>query len=137
MCVSARVEKINRFHCGIDESGSCANIQKSGKSRKLLWTTKINTYSQTVMVWSFWYWYLRIEYTKGSFKYYVIKGDGWKICVESFCPDHVFDFGRNPWHKSPRKRRITLKMAILTKKSKIFIKAKLMVSKSYLIVLVY
>ena len=35
------------------------------------------------------------------------------------------------------KRRNALKMAILTKKSKIFIKAKLMVSKIYLLGLVY
>ena len=49
----------------------------------------------------------------------------------------MFDFGRNAWRKSPRKRRITLKMAILTKKSKIFIKAKLTVSKSYLLGLIY
>ena len=40
------------------------------------------------------------------------------------------DPGKNFRHKSPRKRRITLKMAFLTKKSKIFIKAKLTVSKS-------
>ena len=37
----------------------------------------------------------------------------------------------------PKKRRNALKMVILTKKSKIFIKAKLTVSKSYLLGLVY
>ena len=43
------------------------------------------------------------------------------------------DPGKNFRQKSPRKRRITLKMAILTKKSNIFIKAKLTVSKSCLL----
>ena len=38
---------------------------------------------------------------------------------------------------SPKKRRNALKMVILTKKSKNFIKAKLTVSKSYLLGLVY
>ena len=47
------------------------------------------------------------------------------------------DPGKNFRQKSPRKRRITLKMAFLTKKSKIFIKAKLTVSKSYLLGLIY
>ena len=54
------------------------------------------------------------------------------FCQE-ICPCQVFDFSRNAWHKSPKKRRNTLKMAILTKKSKIFIKAKLTVSKSCLL----
>ena len=49
----------------------------------------------------------------------------------------MFDFSPNAWRKAPRKRRNTLKMAILTKKSKIFIKAKLTVSKSYLLGLIY
>ena len=43
------------------------------------------------------------------------------------------DAGRNFRHKSSRKRRNALKMAILTMKSKIFIKAKLTVSKSCLL----
>ena len=43
------------------------------------------------------------------------------------------DPGKNFRQKSPRKRRITLKMAFLTKKSKIFIKVKLTVSKSCLL----
>ena len=50
-----------------------------------------------------------------------------------FFPDHVFDSGCKAWRKSPRKRRDALKTAILTKKSKIFIKAKLTVSKSCLL----
>ena len=43
------------------------------------------------------------------------------------------DPGKNFRQKSSRKRRITLKMAFLTKKSKIFLKAKLTVSKSCLL----
>ena len=50
-----------------------------------------------------------------------------------FLPDHVFDYGRKAWRESPKKRRDALKRAILTKKSKIFIKAKLTVSKSCLL----
>ena len=46
-------------------------------------------------------------------------------------------YSRNAWRKSPEKRRNVLKMAVLTKKSKIFIKAKLMVSKSCFLGLVY
>ena len=46
-------------------------------------------------------------------------------------------YGRNAWRKSPEKRRNVLKMAVLTKKSKIFIKAKLTASKSCLLGLVY
>ena len=42
-----------------------------------------------------------------------------------FLPDHLFDYGRKAWRESPKKRRDALKRAILTKKSKIFIKAKL------------
>ena len=42
-------------------------------------------------------------------------------------------FGCNLWHKSPRKSREAQKRAFLTKKSKIFIKAKLTVSKSCLL----
>ena len=45
--------------------------------------------------------------------------------------------GRNARWKSPKKRRNVLKMAVLTKKSKIFIKAKLTASKSCLLGLVY
>ena len=45
--------------------------------------------------------------------------------------------GQNAWQESPKKRRNALKMVILTKKSKNFIKAKLTVSKSYLLGLVY
>ena len=47
------------------------------------------------------------------------------------------DQGGNACRESPEKRRDALKRAILTKKSKIFIKAKLTVSKSYLLGLVY
>ena len=43
------------------------------------------------------------------------------------------DPGRNAWRESPQKKRNALKTAILTKKSKIFIKATLKVSKSYLL----
>ena len=42
-------------------------------------------------------------------------------------------FSRNLWHKSPKKSRKTQKMAIFTKKSKFFIKAKLTASKSCLL----
>ena len=42
-------------------------------------------------------------------------------------------FGRNLWRKSPKKSRKAPKRAILTKKSKIFIKAKLTVLKSCLL----
>ena len=48
----------------------------------------------------------------------------------------MFNFGSNAWRKSPKKRRNSLKMAVLTKKTKIFIKARLTVSKSYLLGLV-
>ena len=41
--------------------------------------------------------------------------------------------GQNAWNKSPQKRRNALKMVILTEKSKIFIKAKLTVSKRCLL----
>ena len=61
----------------------------------------------------------------------------WKICVICYLPDQVFEWTRNAWRKSPEKKRNVPKMAILTKKSKIFIKAKLTVSKSYLLGLVY
>ena len=60
-----------------------------------------------------------------------------EILVTQFFPDHEFDYGRNAWRESPKKKRDALKTAILTKKSKIFIKAKLTVSKSYLLGLVY
>ena len=43
------------------------------------------------------------------------------------------DPGKKSWHKSPIKRRKVSKMAFLTKKSKIFIKAKFTVFKSYLL----
>ena len=43
------------------------------------------------------------------------------------------DFGRNLWHESPKKSRKAPKMAILTNKSKNFIKAKLTASKSCLL----
>ena len=46
-------------------------------------------------------------------------------------------YGNNAWRKSPEKRRNVLKMAVLTIKSKIFIKAKLTASKSCLLGLVY
>ena len=51
--------------------------------------------------------------------------------------NQTLDAGKTSQHKSPRKRRNAIKMAFLTKKSKIFIKAKLTVSKSYLLGLVY
>ena len=54
----------------------------------------------------------------------------------AFCPVQVFDCGRNAWRKSPKKWRNAQKMVILTKESKNFIKAKLTVSKSYLLGLV-
>ena len=50
-----------------------------------------------------------------------------------FFLDHMFDYGRNARRESPKKKRDALKTAILTKKSKIFIKAKLTVSKSCLL----
>ena len=50
-----------------------------------------------------------------------------------FFPDHKFDYDHKAWRESPKKRRDALKTAILTKKSKIFIKAKLTVSKSCLL----
>ena len=50
-----------------------------------------------------------------------------------FFLDHMFDCNRKAWRKSPKKRRDALKTAILTNKSKIFIKAKLTVSKSCLL----
>ena len=46
-------------------------------------------------------------------------------------PNPKLDLGRNACRKSHRKRRNTPKMAILSKKSKNFIKAKLTVSKSW------
>ena len=49
----------------------------------------------------------------------------------------IRDLGSNEWHESSKKWRNAPEMAILTKKSKIFIKAKLTVSKSYLLGLVY
>ena len=60
-----------------------------------------------------------------------------EIPVTRYFPDQVFEWTRNAWRKSPEKKRNAPKMAILTKKSKIFIKAKLTVSKSYLLGLVY
>ena len=42
-------------------------------------------------------------------------------------------FGRDLWHKSPKKSRKVQKRAVLIKKSKIFMKAKLTVSKSCLL----
>ena len=56
-----------------------------------------------------------------------------EIRVMHFFPDHKFDYDCKAWRESPQKRRDALKMAILTKKSKIFIKAKLTVSKSCLL----
>ena len=50
-----------------------------------------------------------------------------------FLPDHLFDYGRKAWRESPKKRRDALKTAILTKKSKILIKAKLTVSNNCLL----
>ena len=47
-----------------------------------------------------------------------------------FLPDQVFDYVRKAWQESPKKREMPLKTAILTKESKIFIKAKLTISKS-------
>ena len=54
-----------------------------------------------------------------------------EICIMHYCPNQTLDLGRTPWCKSLRKRRNTLKMAFLSKESKIFIKAKLTVSKSF------
>ena len=51
--------------------------------------------------------------------------------------NRTFDRGKTRDTNLPKKRRNALKMVILTKKSKIFIKAKLTVSKSYLPGLVY
>ena len=51
--------------------------------------------------------------------------------------NRTHDAGKNSRHKSPRKSINALKMAFLTIKSKIFIKAKLTVSKSYLLGLIY
>ena len=61
----------------------------------------------------------------------------WKNLVMCYLPDQLFDWTRNAWCKSPEKKRNDPEMAILTKKSKIFIKAKLAVSKSYIWGLVY
>ena len=57
----------------------------------------------------------------------------WEICVMRYGRNRTCDPGRNAWRKSPQKKRDGLKTAILTKKSKIFIKAKLTVSKSWLL----
>ena len=51
--------------------------------------------------------------------------------------NRTHDRGKTRDTNLPKKRRNALKMVILTKKSKIFIKAKLTVSKSYLLGLVY
>ena len=51
--------------------------------------------------------------------------------------NRTLDRGKTRDTNLPKKRRNALKMVILTKKSKIFIKAKLTVSKSYLLGLVY
>ena len=56
-----------------------------------------------------------------------------EIRVMHFLPEYVFDYGRKAWRESPKKRRDALKRAILTKKSKNFIKAKLTVSESCLL----
>ena len=56
----------------------------------------------------------------------------WGDSCHAFCPDQVFDCGCNAWRKSQKKRRNAQKMTILTKKSKIFITAKLTVLKSFL-----
>ena len=55
----------------------------------------------------------------------------WKIRVIRYFPDHVFEWTRNAWRKSPKKWRNASKMAILTTKSKIFLKVKLTVSKHW------
>ena len=48
--------------------------------------------------------------------------------------NRTLDMGRNSRHKSPRKSRNALEIAFLTKILIMFIKAKLTVSKSYLLV---
>ena len=55
-----------------------------------------------------------------------------EIRVMRYCCNRTCDTGRNAWRKSPPKKRDARKTAFLTKKSKIFIKAKLTVSKSCL-----
>ena len=56
-----------------------------------------------------------------------------EIRVTRYWHDQALDSGSNAWRESHEKRRNALKMAILTKKSKIFIKAKVILGKSCLL----
>ena len=49
-----------------------------------------------------------------------------------YCPEPTLDRGSNAWRKSLDRKRNTPKMAILTKKSRIFIKTKVIFMKSCL-----
>ena len=59
-----------------------------------------------------------------------------EIRVTRYCHDRALESGSNAEHKSFKNKRNAQKMAILTKKSKIFIKAKLILLKSCLLGLV-
>ena len=60
-----------------------------------------------------------------------------EIRVMHYGSIRTLDLVSNVWHESSKNWRNAPEIAILTKKSKIFIKAKLTVSKSYLLGLVY
>ena len=60
----------------------------------------------------------------------------WEICVMHYGRNQTLERGRTRDTNLPKKRRNAQKMVILTKESKNFIKAKLTVSKSYLLGLV-
>ena len=56
-----------------------------------------------------------------------------EICVTRYCRDWVLVLGSNAWCESLNQKRNAPKMAILTRKSKIFIKAKVIFMKSCLL----
>ena len=59
-----------------------------------------------------------------------------EICVTRYCRDVALQSGSNAWLLSFKKKRSAQKMVILTKRSKIFIKPKLILSKNCLLELV-
>ena len=61
----------------------------------------------------------------------------WEVCVMHYGRNRTLDWGKTRDMNLPKKRRNALKMVILTKKSKLFIKTKLTVSKSCLLGPVY
>ena len=58
--------------------------------------------------------------------------DRW-ICVTQYCLKPTLDWGSKAWRESIEQKRNAPKMAILTKKSKIFIKSKVIFMKSCLL----